>query len=317
MKLAKREKFRTVNIVRREEQIEELKSLGGDEVFCCPSTDENNLKRLQEQIKRLTGEKGIRYAIDPVGGPLASAVIPCLSENGRLIGDNTDVHGVLDIVASLEVDGPWLILGTGGAARAAVIAAVRREMDLAAQDERRTIRSPIFTLLPSHRVSAGWRAAAIGFLTAAVVFGAATVDMRQTFSRIEAQLHTDSFLLEWPSAADEYIFDAGTRRVSFDRSDFSTPGEVVLWVKPETGEAFFYCKSLPWKLSGKKCELVAIDDEGVARQLADFMYEGKVISMEVSVQLDPGVRFAVREISSVPSADSMKVYTPPMRELNL
>ena len=201
--------------------------------------------------------------------------------------------------------------------RAAVIAAVRREMDLAAQDERRTDRSPIFTLLPAHRVSAGWRAAAIGVLTAAVVFGAATIDMRQTFSRIEAQLHTDSFLLEWPSEADKYIFDAGTRRVSFDRSDFSTPGEVVLWVKPETGEAFFYCKSLPWKLSGKKCELVAIDDEGVARQLADFMYEGKVISMEVKVQLEPGVRFAVREISSGPSADSMKVYTPRMRELNL
>ena len=91
----------------------------------------------------------------------------------------------------------------------------------------------------------------------------------------------------------------------------------MLWVKPETGEAFFYCKSLPWKLSGKNCELVAIDDDGVARQLADFMYEGKVISMEVKVQLEPGVRFAVREISSMPSADSMKVYTPRMRELNL
>ena len=44
-------------------------------------------------------------------------------ENGRLIGDNTDVQGVLDTVASLDAEGPWLILGTGGAARAAVIAA--------------------------------------------------------------------------------------------------------------------------------------------------------------------------------------------------
>jgi shikimate dehydrogenase len=47
-------------------------------------------------------------------------------ENGRLIGDNTDVQGVLDTVTSLDVDGPWLILGTGGAARAAVIAARER-----------------------------------------------------------------------------------------------------------------------------------------------------------------------------------------------
>lgn len=89
IKLAKREKFRTVNIVRREEQIEELKSLGADEVFCCPSTDENNLNRLQEQISRLTGEKGIRFAIDPVGGPLGSATIPCLAEGGRLIAFGT------------------------------------------------------------------------------------------------------------------------------------------------------------------------------------------------------------------------------------
>ena len=49
-------------------------------------------------------------------------------ENGRLIGDNTDVQGVLDTVASLEADGPWLILGTGGAARAAVIAARERSV---------------------------------------------------------------------------------------------------------------------------------------------------------------------------------------------
>ena len=47
-------------------------------------------------------------------------------ENGRLIGDNTDVQGVLDTVAALEADGPWLVLGTGGAARAAVIAARER-----------------------------------------------------------------------------------------------------------------------------------------------------------------------------------------------
>lgn len=48
-------------------------------------------------------------------------------ENGRLIGDNTDVQGVIEAVEELDRDGPWLIIGTGGAARAAVIAA--REHD--------------------------------------------------------------------------------------------------------------------------------------------------------------------------------------------
>ena len=45
------------------------------------------------------------------------------TEHGRLTGDNTDVRGVLDTVAALGVDGPWMIVGTGGGARAAAIAA--------------------------------------------------------------------------------------------------------------------------------------------------------------------------------------------------
>lgn len=45
-------------------------------------------------------------------------------EDGQTIGDNTDVYGVLEALHQLEVPAaPWLIAGTGGAARAAVIAA--------------------------------------------------------------------------------------------------------------------------------------------------------------------------------------------------
>ncbi|MGD2136524.1 MAG: hypothetical protein PVF27_10200, partial [Gemmatimonadales bacterium] len=46
-------------------------------------------------------------------------------DGGRLIGDNTDVRGVLDAVDALEGEGPWLLAGTGGAARA--VAAAARE----------------------------------------------------------------------------------------------------------------------------------------------------------------------------------------------
>jgi shikimate dehydrogenase len=46
------------------------------------------------------------------------------SEDGRLIGDNTDVPGVLEALHQLKVDrSPWFIAGTGGGARAAVVAA--------------------------------------------------------------------------------------------------------------------------------------------------------------------------------------------------
>lgn len=46
------------------------------------------------------------------------------SDNGGTVGDNTDVHGVLEALRDLEAPvGPWLIAGTGGGARAAVVAA--------------------------------------------------------------------------------------------------------------------------------------------------------------------------------------------------
>ena len=46
------------------------------------------------------------------------------NEDGRTVGDNTDVHGLLEALHQLEVsNGPWYIAGTGGGARAAVAAA--------------------------------------------------------------------------------------------------------------------------------------------------------------------------------------------------
>jgi shikimate dehydrogenase len=48
-------------------------------------------------------------------------------ENGTIIGDNTDVPGVLAALDELDPPpGPWLVLGTGGGARAAVGAACQR-----------------------------------------------------------------------------------------------------------------------------------------------------------------------------------------------
>lgn len=49
-------------------------------------------------------------------------------EGGRLIGDNTDVKGVIDALHSLQAGSPMLLLGTGGAARA--VAAGARELNL-------------------------------------------------------------------------------------------------------------------------------------------------------------------------------------------
>jgi shikimate dehydrogenase len=51
-------------------------------------------------------------------------------DGGRLVGDNTDVAGILDSVDELGVEGPWLVAGTGGAARAVAAAARERGVPL-------------------------------------------------------------------------------------------------------------------------------------------------------------------------------------------
>ena len=74
---------------------------------------------------------------------LASTVEACntfWSEDGQTVGDNTDVAGVLDALQQLEVSAaPWFILGTGGGARAAVVAAARHGVSVAvrSRDARR------------------------------------------------------------------------------------------------------------------------------------------------------------------------------------
>ncbi len=45
-------------------------------------------------------------------------------------GDNTDVAGVLESVDHLEAVGPWIVCGTGGTARAVVVAAAQRGIRL-------------------------------------------------------------------------------------------------------------------------------------------------------------------------------------------
>lgn len=62
------------------------------------------------------------------------------SDNGGTVGDNTDVHGVLESLRELEApDAPWLIAGTGGGARAAVVAARSKGVRVAvtSRDSRR------------------------------------------------------------------------------------------------------------------------------------------------------------------------------------
>ena len=70
--------YKTVNVVRREELIEELRSEGGDVVLL---DDEN----LRNAVKDATGGAAIRLGLNAVGGERALRLMNCLAPGGTLV----------------------------------------------------------------------------------------------------------------------------------------------------------------------------------------------------------------------------------------
>jgi mitochondrial enoyl-[acyl-carrier protein] reductase / trans-2-enoyl-CoA reductase len=70
--------LKTVNVVRRAELIEELRSLGGDVVV----VDGENLR---DEVAAATDKAPIRLALNAVGGENASRVAKCLASDGTMV----------------------------------------------------------------------------------------------------------------------------------------------------------------------------------------------------------------------------------------
>jgi NADPH:quinone reductase len=79
LQIARRRGFKTINVVRRRQQVEELKALGADEVIC---TDEEDLV---ERVKAIIGEGGLTKAIDAVGGETGARVARSLGRGGVML----------------------------------------------------------------------------------------------------------------------------------------------------------------------------------------------------------------------------------------
>ena len=71
--------FRTINVVRRPDAVEELKALGADEVICAEG------HAITERVLSITNDEGVRFAVDPVGGETGSAVVASLASGGRAL----------------------------------------------------------------------------------------------------------------------------------------------------------------------------------------------------------------------------------------
>ncbi len=107
IRLGKLAGFRTLNVVRRREQVDELKKLGADAVIVEADGP------LPEQVKSAV-PAGVRYAIDPVGGKTGSEVVASLSFGGRCLvyGSLTDeplsIHPRQLVSNNVHVEGFWL-----------------------------------------------------------------------------------------------------------------------------------------------------------------------------------------------------------------
>jgi NADPH2:quinone reductase len=100
LQIAKQHGFKTINVVRRREQAEELKALGADEVIC---TDEEDIP---ERVKEITGREGLHKAIDAVGGETGAAVVRALGRGGVML-----VYGLLS-GQPMPIDGGRMIFNT-------------------------------------------------------------------------------------------------------------------------------------------------------------------------------------------------------------
>ena len=79
IRLAKHDGIRTINIVRRREAVAELERLGADAVIV--STEDP----IDEQVRKIVGPQGVKYAIDPVVGETGTQMYQALHKEGRML----------------------------------------------------------------------------------------------------------------------------------------------------------------------------------------------------------------------------------------
>ena len=108
IRLGKHFGFRTINVVRRREQAEELQREGADAVV---ATNEDSLAG---RVRAVAGEEGARYAMDAVGGATGSEVAAALAPGGRMVvygtlsGEPLSIDPRVLMTGQKRVEGFWM-----------------------------------------------------------------------------------------------------------------------------------------------------------------------------------------------------------------
>ena len=100
--------YRTINVVRRAEQAEQLRRQGAEYVIASAQ------ELITDKVRSLTGGAGVQYALDAVGGSMGKAAVESLGAGGRMLvyGTLSDEPMALDprvlMVGQKSIAGFWL-----------------------------------------------------------------------------------------------------------------------------------------------------------------------------------------------------------------
>jgi len=137
--------FKTLNIVRREEQGQILKGLGADQVI-VGSGDE-----LTEKIQLALGNEKLHAALDAVGGPTGASLIPALRRHGslmiygRLSGEPIPLHSGQLMAGMRKVESFWLSEWTQDQSKLTMWSTFRQ---VAAAMKKGVLQSPVGKVFP-------------------------------------------------------------------------------------------------------------------------------------------------------------------------
>ena len=108
IRLGQAQGFRTLNLIRRADGVDELKKLGADAVVVTST------ENVQERIAAITEGKKVSHAVDCVGGAMGLEAVKSLGPDGRLLlfGTLSEEPIALNsrdlMTGSKHIDGFWL-----------------------------------------------------------------------------------------------------------------------------------------------------------------------------------------------------------------
>lgn len=117
LQLARARGFRTINVVRRHEQAQELLALGADEVIV------SDREGIAERVREITDGEGVAKAIDAVGGDTGAGMAAALAARGTLIAygrlsqEPMPLDTGLQIFRGTTIRGFWLARWFGEVSR--------------------------------------------------------------------------------------------------------------------------------------------------------------------------------------------------------